>query len=75
MDFKEDLSHGYAGKKRVVIVLGREGVFFLAVWWNKGTELLPGPWRHPSAGAEGAEDMRAPAEVPASCLESRSHPV
>lgn len=38
MDFKEDLSHGYAGKKQVLIVSGREGVFFLAVRLNKGTQ-------------------------------------
>lgn len=36
MDFKEDLSHGYARKKQVVIVSGR-GMFFLAVHLNKGT--------------------------------------
>lgn len=37
MDFKEDLSHGYTGKKWVVIVSDREGVFFLAVRLNEGT--------------------------------------
>lgn len=66
MDFKEDLSHGYAGKKQEGIVWGREGQ-------REGERAVaaPGATAEPLSVLQdgqnwclGTEDTRAPVEAP-----------
>lgn len=60
MDFKEDLSHGYAGKKQEGIVWGREGQ-------TEGERAVAEPLSVLQDGQNwclGTEDVRAPVEAP-----------